>query len=56
MANFITGGIILIILISAILYIVKAKKKGAHCIGCPASGSCGKHGCTCGEKEDEQDK
>ena len=44
--------IILILIIGLILglaigYIVKAKKKGARCIGCPDSGSCG-GGCNCG--------
>lgn len=32
--------IILAILAVAIAYIVKAKKKGAKCIGCPAAGCC----------------
>ena len=38
----------------AIGYIVKEKKKGTRCIGCPDSGSCGKcngcsGGCSCGK-------
>ena len=33
--------IVLVILIgSAVTYIVKEKKKGVKCIGCPAGGSC----------------
>lgn len=32
--------IILAIIGAAIAYIVRAKKKGAKCIGCPASGCC----------------
>ncbi|MDO4545587.1 MAG: FeoB-associated Cys-rich membrane protein [Bacillota bacterium] len=45
MIDFIVAGIILILLASAITYIVKAKKKGVKCIGCPAAGTCSKaHG------------
>ena len=40
MINLILVGILLMILGSAILYIVKQKKKGVHCIGCPAGGNC----------------
>ena len=40
MTNLIMIGILLMILGSAIVYIVKQKKKGAHCIGCPAGGKC----------------
>ena len=43
MVDVIIAGILLIIIGAAILYIVKAKKSGARCIGCPDSGSCG-HG------------
>lgn len=45
MANLIVGIIILIIIGTAVFYIVKEKKKGVKCIGCPdgatCSGSCG---------------
>ena len=47
--------IIIIAVVAAILgfavfYIVKAKKSGKKCIGCPDSGSCsgGCGGCSCG--------
>ena len=51
--------VIAVIIGAAIAYIVKAKKKGAKCIGCPAGDCCcaGKHaqqppadanGCSCG--------
>ena len=54
MANFIIVAIIIIIVAAAITYIVKEKKKGTKCIGCPSAGACaGKAngGCTgsCGE-------
>ena len=40
---------------AAVGYIVKAKRKGQKCIGCPYSGSCpsGKGGCGCAEKQDK---
>jgi len=54
MADLILAAIILIIIGAAIRYIVKAKKSGVKCIGCPASSSCpscngGKNsdGCSC---------
>ena len=40
MADLIVGGILLVIVGAAIFYIVKAKKKGIKCIGCPAAGQC----------------
>ena len=46
--DYIVYGIILLILCSAIGYIIKEKKRGAKCIGCSLSGSCGsskKSGC-----------
>lgn len=43
MGNIIAAGIIIIILGSAITYIVKAKKSGVHCIGCPTGSTCGGH-------------
>lgn len=40
MPNLIIGGILLIIIGAAVVYIVRAKKKGTKCIGCPAGGTC----------------
>ena len=40
MADFVIGIILLIIIGGAVLYIVKAKKRGVKCIGCPAAGQC----------------
>lgn len=44
--------ITLMIVGGAVLYIVKEKKKGTRCIGCPAAGNCsahkgGKNTCSC---------
>ena len=41
MKNFAVLAIVVLILVSAILYIRKEKKKGVLCIGCPScSGNC----------------
>lgn len=41
--------VILLIVGGSTLYIVRAKKKGNHCIGCPHSKSCskGSNCCSC---------
>ena len=45
-------GVLALVVGLAVLYIVKSKKNGKKCIGCPSgcSGSCG--GCSCGHKKD----
>ena len=40
MADIIVGGLVLLALGSAIAYIIKEKKKGVKCIGCPSGGNC----------------
>ncbi len=45
MADFLVGLVLVAILGGAVFYIVKAKKSGRKCIGCPDSGSCGKNDC-----------
>ncbi len=55
MVDFIIVAILLIIVGAAVIYIVKAKKSGAKCIGCPVGGNCphshkdasGNGGCNC---------
>lgn len=54
MVDFMIVAVLLIIVGAAVIYIVKAKKSGAKCIGCPAGGTCphsgktsGKGGCGC---------
>ncbi len=42
MENFIVIAVVLIILGCAVAYIVKAKKKGVKCVGCPYAETCGK--------------
>lgn len=57
MADIIASVVIIAILAGAVAYIVRAKKKGVKCIGCPSSGRCGKKAgendggsCSCGCK------
>ncbi len=45
MADIIVGLVIVIVLGLVIRYIVRAKKRGEKCIGCPHSKSCSKHSC-----------
>ena len=37
--------VIAILIGGAIFYIIREKKKGKKCIGCPYAGSCGKSSC-----------
>ena len=48
MADIIIGTIIGLAVIFAVGYIIKAKRNGKKCIGCPYSGSCGGN---CGESK-----
>lgn len=53
MEDLIVIAVILVIVVSAAVYIYKAKKRGVKCIGCPQGCSCGKGescGCGCGEE------
>ncbi len=40
MADLIVTGIIVIIIGAAIAYIIREKKRGVKCIGCPSGGNC----------------
>jgi len=55
MTNLIVVVILIIIVGAAIAYIVKEKKRGTRCIGCPAAGNCpSRNGvktvCSCGSQ------
>lgn len=57
MTDIIIIGVLVLIIGGAVAYIIKAKKNGAKCIGCPAGGNCpskngGKSNCTCGCQSD----
>ncbi len=45
LTNIIVTAIIILIVGCAVAYIIKEKKKGKHCIGCPHGGSCGNSSC-----------
>ncbi len=42
MKDIIAIGVIVIVVGLAVFYIIKSKKKGVKCIGCPVAGKCGK--------------
>lgn len=49
MANLVVGSIVAVVIGAAIAYIVKEKKRGVTCIGCPNAQVCAsKHGGNCG--------
>ncbi len=43
MADFVVVAAIIIVVGAAIIYIIKEKKRGTKCIGCPAAGTCTHH-------------
>ena len=49
MTDFICVAVLAAVIGGAALYVYKAKKSGAKCIGCPMSKQCGSCGCGCGE-------
>ncbi len=49
MTDLMIAGILVIIIGAASLYIIKAKKNGTKCIGCPAAGSCPSRNGRCSE-------
>ncbi len=40
MENWIAGAVLLIVIIVAIVYVIRAKKNGKKCIGCPNASCC----------------
>ncbi len=52
MENIIPIIVIVLILGGAIFYLVRAKKKGQKCIGCPYAKQCGKETCDCNSKKE----
>lgn len=49
MTDWIVGAVLLVIIGGAVVYIIKQKKKGVNCIGCPMARNCmGK----CEQKQD----
>lgn len=62
--DFIAIGVIALIVGAATLYIIKAKRSGKKCIGCPdssscsgkCSGSCQSCSCACGKDDSEEEE
>jgi hypothetical protein len=52
MNDYIAAAVIAVILILAIGYIIRSKRKGIKCIGCPSNDCCGN--CNCCGKNVEQ--
>lgn len=57
MANLIIVIVLLLIIGAAACYVIKAKKKGVKCIGCPAGANCpskngGTSACNCKSQSD----
>lgn len=51
MENFIVAGLLVIIIGAVVFYLVREKKKGVKCIGCPYAKQCaGKCGGKCNSK------
>lgn len=40
MIDIIVGGIVLAVIVAAVRFIYKEKKRGVKCIGCSAAGTC----------------
>ncbi len=43
MEDFLVLAVLTIILVSAIIYVARAKKKGVKCVGCPNAKNCSKN-------------
>ena len=63
MIDIIVGGVLAVLVGAAIAYIIREKKKGVACIGCPAAGTCsakkhpGSAGCSsCATLEESLDE
>ncbi len=58
MADFIIIAVVALAVFLAMRYIIREKKKGVKCIGCPAAGTCANRqmdasGCHCGSGNGE---
>ncbi len=54
MENYIIIAILALIIGAIVLYLVRAKKRGQKCIGCPYAKQCG--GSCCGTKQNDLEK
>lgn len=49
MKDFVIIAVLIVVLALSISYIIKAKKSGVKCIGCPSGKECGDCNCGCSE-------
>jgi hypothetical protein len=57
MVDYIAIAIIVLIVGAALFYIIRAKKRGEKCVGCPYAKQCGGNSCGCGHmKSDKKNK
>lgn len=47
MDNFIIIAILVLIIGAAAFYLIRAKKRGVKCVGCPSGSECGKNASAC---------
>ena len=47
MTDILILAVVAVILLAAVRYIVKAKRNGAKCIGCPSGNRCSGNCCSC---------
>ena len=47
MDNFIVVSVLVLVIGGAVLYVLKQRKKGVKCIGCPHGDSCSGSCCSC---------
>ncbi len=47
MENIIVIAIVAAVVVAALIYLIRMKKKGVKCIGCPYANDCGKRDCSC---------
>ena len=54
METVIAVAIIALLITLATGYVIKAKKRGQKCIGCPQAKKCGRNACSCGCGENQE--
>ena len=52
-SDIISIAVIALIICAAAIYIIREKKKGRRCIGCPDSKTCGGSCCACQSRKDK---
>lgn len=55
MVDYIVGGVLLLIVGAVVLYLVRAKRRGERCIGCPHAKAC-KRGSCCDKASEEKEE